>query len=100
MLHDETVDATGRAGAGGVAAMLAVLLCGVCVPAQGATGAPAAGSSLARAPGATTLAGTGVPGFSGDGRPAPDAQLDAPAGIAEDAAGDVSIPPPGTCRVR
>lgn len=100
MLHDETVDATGRAGAGGVAAMLAVLLCGVCVPAQGATGAPAAGSSLARAPGATTLAGTGVPGFSGDGRPAPDAQLDAPAGIAEDAAGDVFIADAGNCRVR
>ncbi len=48
---------------------------------------PAVDYVYAHAAGATTVAGTGAPGFRGDGGPAVDAQLDAPAGIAEDAVG-------------
>jgi DNA-binding beta-propeller fold protein YncE len=54
----------------------------------------------AHAVGATTLAGTGAPGFGGNARPAVDARLDAPAGIVEDASGDLFIADAGNCRVR
>jgi hypothetical protein len=39
----------------------------------------------------TTVAGTGVRGYSGDGGPAVDAQLDEPSGIVVDAAGNLYI---------
>src|SRR5580693_1015112 len=38
-----------------------------------------------------TLAGNGFPGFSGDGGPAAQAQLNAPYGVAADSAGNVYI---------
>jgi len=54
----------------------------------------------AHAAGATTLAGTGAPGFSENGRSAVDAQLNAPAGVVEDASGDLFIADAGNCAVR
>jgi sugar lactone lactonase YvrE len=51
------------------------------------------------APGATTVAGTGTPGYAGTIQRATGAPLNAPAGIAEDAAGDLFIADAGACRV-
>ncbi len=86
-------------------ALLAVM--GVVVWGQLGTGGttaaavpPATSSSYAHAPGAETLAGTGSPGFNGNDHPATGAELDAPAGIAEDAAGDLFIADAGNCRVQ
>ena len=62
--------------------------------------ASSAGTNLAHAPGAVTVAGTGRPGFSGDGGSAGRAALDAPSGLAEDAVGDLFIADTGNCRVR
>ena len=48
----------------------------------------------------TTLAGTGVAGFSGDGGPAANAQLNLPYGLAADLAGYVYVADLGNDRVR
>jgi sugar lactone lactonase YvrE len=48
----------------------------------------------------TTLAGTRIPGFSGDGGPAAQAQLNAPHGVAVDAEGNVYIADQNNHRVR
>ena len=48
----------------------------------------------------TTVAGTGVPGFSGDGGPATDAQLKLPGGIAADSAGNLFIADTYNQRIR
>ncbi|MGH9939104.1 MAG: hypothetical protein ACREAM_22925, partial [Blastocatellia bacterium] len=48
----------------------------------------------------TTIAGTGIEGFSGDGGPAVNANLNAPYGIAVDAAGAVYFSDFGNHRVR
>jgi uncharacterized protein (TIGR03437 family) len=48
----------------------------------------------------TTIAGTGQPGFSGDGGPAINAQLNDPTRLALDAAGDVYFVDIGNYRVR
>ncbi|HEV3334228.1 MAG TPA: hypothetical protein VG096_24750 [Bryobacteraceae bacterium] len=48
----------------------------------------------------TTIAGTGTAGFSGDGGPATQAQLNFPKGVAVDAAGDVFIVDSFNWRVR
>jgi sugar lactone lactonase YvrE len=48
----------------------------------------------------TTLAGTGTQGFSGDGGPATQAQLDSPAGIAADAAGNIYLADTHNQRIR
>ena len=47
-----------------------------------------------------TVAGTGTAGFSGDGGPAGDAQLNSPDGVAVDAAGNLLIADTGNNRVR
>ena len=48
----------------------------------------------------TTFAGNGSPGYSGDGRPATDATLSSPSGIAVDGVGDLFIADPGNSRIR
>ena len=48
----------------------------------------------------TLVAGTGKPGFSGDGGPAANAQLNAPWGIALDSAGNLYIADAGNNRIR
>src|SRR5579862_1319787 len=48
----------------------------------------------------TTIAGNGLPGFSGDGGPAIDAQLNSPYGLAFDGAGGLYIADLGNARVR
>ena len=48
----------------------------------------------------TTVAGTGVPGFSGDGGPAPAARLAGPIGVAVDGAGNLYIADSGNHRIR
>jgi trimeric autotransporter adhesin len=47
-----------------------------------------------------TVAGVGFPGFSGDGRPAAQARLNAPYGVAADGAGNLYIADLGNHRVR
>ncbi|MEQ1948231.1 MAG: hypothetical protein ABL995_13640 [Bryobacteraceae bacterium] len=48
----------------------------------------------------TTFAGTGIAGFSGDGGPAQEAQLDSPYGVAADVFGNVFVADLGNSRVR
>ena len=48
----------------------------------------------------TTVAGNGTAGYSGDGGPATAAELDVPAGVAVDAAGDIFIADTATTRIR
>ena len=48
----------------------------------------------------TTVAGNGVPGLSGDGGPAPKAQLDRPTDLAFDADGDLYITDKNNDRIR
>jgi uncharacterized protein (TIGR03437 family) len=48
----------------------------------------------------TTVAGNGVPGVAGDGGPATSAQLNQPAGVTLDAAGNIYIADQGNNRVR
>ena len=50
--------------------------------------------------GIRTVAGTGTAGFSGDGGPATEAELNHPAGVAVDAAGNVYVADRGSHRVR
>jgi hypothetical protein len=108
--------ASGRGVAGGPGPRTAVVagwvtvaamaVAAVAVPGTGRDPHPPAAATstnrggLASAPGATTLAGTGTPGFGGDGGAAVRARLDAPAGIAVDASGDLLIADAGNCRVR
>ncbi len=47
-----------------------------------------------------TIAGTGILGFSGDGGPATEAQLDSPYGLALDAQGNLYIADLGNARIR
>ena len=48
----------------------------------------------------TTVAGTGERGFGGDGRPADQAQLTSPSGVAVDGAGNLYIADRGNYRIR
>jgi uncharacterized protein (TIGR03437 family) len=48
----------------------------------------------------TVVAGTGTPGYSGDGGPATSAQLNGPAGVAVDAAGNLYITDAGNSCIR
>ncbi len=48
----------------------------------------------------TTVAGTGTPGYSGDGGPAVNAQINTPTGVFADTAGNVYIAEPGNQRIR
>ncbi len=100
----------GRVVAAGAAAVISIVIVAAIAflrpdattpwSAAATTAAPAAGDLTAHGGGARTLAGTGAPGFSGDGRSALDARLDAPAGIAESRTGNLYIADAGNCRVR
>jgi hypothetical protein len=90
--------ALGRAVLTTVAAVLWGQLGAGAAPAGAAQ--PPSSVSYAHTAGATTLAGTGSPGFNGNDRLATDAELDAPAGIVEDARGDLFIADEGNCRVQ
>src|ERR1035438_2466947 len=48
----------------------------------------------------STVAGTGTPGYSGDGGPAVDAQINTPTGIRADKAGNLYIADVGHPRIR
>ncbi len=48
----------------------------------------------------TTIAGTGAPGFSGDGGPATNAQLNTPTGVHADSSGNIFISDVGNQRIR
>jgi uncharacterized protein (TIGR03437 family) len=48
----------------------------------------------------TTVAGTGVPGYSGDGAAAVNAQINTPTGVFADTAGNIYIAEPGNQRIR
>jgi uncharacterized protein (TIGR03437 family) len=48
----------------------------------------------------TTVAGTGIPGYSGDGGPAVNAQINTPTGVFADTAGNIYIAEPGNQRIR
>jgi sugar lactone lactonase YvrE len=48
----------------------------------------------------TTVAGDGTAGYSGDGNPATSAELDSPAAVALDAAGDLFVADTGNCAIR
>jgi uncharacterized protein (TIGR03437 family) len=48
----------------------------------------------------TTVAGTGVPGYTGDGGPAVNAQINTPTGVFADTAGNIFIAEPGNQRIR
>jgi uncharacterized protein (TIGR03437 family) len=48
----------------------------------------------------STVAGTGAPGYSGDGGPAVNAQINTPTGICADAAGNLYIADVGNQRIR
>jgi sugar lactone lactonase YvrE len=56
--------------------------------------------AAARATRLSPVAGTGTAGFSGDGGPAAAAELDGPAGVAVDGAGDLFIADTDNCRIR
>ena len=72
-------------------AVLAAVVVGLHPAALPSSAAAATPVAVTRAPGAQTLAGTGAPG--------PRLTLDAPAGIAEDTAGNLFIADAGGCRV-
>ncbi len=55
---------------------------------------------FAQTAGVTPVAGRGVPGFSGDGGPAPNAQLNGPSGVSIDSAGNFYIADLNNNRVR
>lgn len=76
-------------GAAAIVAVGAAVVLGLHLAAVASSAAAA--TPIAQAPGARTLAGTGARG--------PGMTLDAPAGIAEDAAGDLFIADAGGCRV-
>jgi hypothetical protein len=48
----------------------------------------------------TLIAGNGVAGYSGDGGPATQAELDEPSGIALDSFGNIYIADTGSCTIR
>lgn len=97
--------AQGYAGDGGPA--LEALLsfpAGLAVDAEGNVYVADAGNAcvrMIRSDGSiTTIAGTGRPGFSGDGGPAVEAQLNFPSGLAVDADGNLYIADTDNQRVR
>jgi sugar lactone lactonase YvrE len=66
----------------------------------GGSGLFAGGAAASTAPSITTVAGTGIRGFSGDGGPAVNANLNTPTGVAEDLVGTLYVADTANNRVR
>jgi len=80
-------------GVAGAIARLAVGITVACLTPADLSAQPTIGTIA-------TLAGTGTPGFSGDDSDAHSAQLNAPAGVVADTAGNVYIADAGNFRIR
>jgi sugar lactone lactonase YvrE len=75
-----------------------VTTCAILWLSSGSTAAAA--QAISRVPSVNTFAGNGTAGYSGDGGPAGNAELNNPAGVAVDGSGNLYIADPANNRIR